>query len=186
MVGKPANVRNLVVVLGDQLSAASAAFDGFDPNQDVVLQMEVAEEATYIRQHKMRLAYFFSSMRHFREELIGRGFRTHYVEIDQPENTGSFTSEIVRLQRELKPDKMIMLEPGDWHVAAKLEKLPSLEVREDRSFFCSKSDFASFCIEHPKPHMPGLRSVNYLSLPSKRLCSSADESGERPVIFKFT
>lgn len=38
-----AGVRNLVVVLGDQLHADAAAFDGFDPALDAVLMMEVAE-----------------------------------------------------------------------------------------------------------------------------------------------
>lgn len=153
MVGKAAKVRHLVLVLGDQLDATSAAFDGFDPAEDVVLQMEVGEEATYIPQHRMRLAYFFSAMRHFREELIARGYRTHYIAIDAPENTGSFASEIVRLQRELGPDKTIVLEPGDWRVAAALGNMPSIEVRKDTSFLCSKAEFVDFCREHPTPHM---------------------------------
>ncbi|MFN5685983.1 cryptochrome/photolyase family protein, partial [Bradyrhizobium sp.] len=77
-MSKTAAVRHLVVVLGDQLDAESAAFDGFDPAQDVVLQMEVAEEATYVPQHKMRIAYFFAAMRHFRAELEARGRTVHY------------------------------------------------------------------------------------------------------------
>jgi len=65
-------LRNLVIVLGDQLDADSAAFDGFDPDCDAVLQMEVMEEATHVRQHKKRIAFFFSAMRHFRMELDAR------------------------------------------------------------------------------------------------------------------
>jgi (6-4)DNA photolyase len=68
-------VRNLVIVLGDQLDADSPAFDGFDAHHDLVLQMEVVEEATYVRQHKKRIAFFFSAMRHFRLELEARGRR---------------------------------------------------------------------------------------------------------------
>jgi len=68
-------LRHLVLVLGDQLDGESAAFDGFDPARDAVLQMEVREEATYIPQHKRRLAYFFSAMRHFRDEQRARGRR---------------------------------------------------------------------------------------------------------------
>ena len=51
--------RNLILVFGDQLDRDSAAFDGFDTSQDAVLMMEVKEEATYIPQHKIRLAFFF-------------------------------------------------------------------------------------------------------------------------------
>jgi deoxyribodipyrimidine photolyase-related protein len=34
-------VRHVVLVLGDQLDAGSAAFDGFDPARDAILQMVV-------------------------------------------------------------------------------------------------------------------------------------------------
>ena len=61
-------LRHLVLVLGDQLDSGSTAFDGFDPAHDGILQMEVREEPTYIRQHKRRLAFFFAAMRHFRDE----------------------------------------------------------------------------------------------------------------------
>jgi hypothetical protein len=39
-------LRHLVAVLGDQLDANSAALDGFDAEQDAILQMEVREEAS--------------------------------------------------------------------------------------------------------------------------------------------
>ena len=44
-------LRHLVLVLGDQMSLESSGFDGFDVNEDAVLMMEVAEEATYVPQH---------------------------------------------------------------------------------------------------------------------------------------
>jgi len=54
--------RNLVLVFGDQLDSSSTAFDDFDTGKDAVLMMEVKEEATYIPQHKIRLAFFFSAI----------------------------------------------------------------------------------------------------------------------------
>lgn len=143
-----------MVVFGDQLDAYSSAFDGFDPKQDAVLQMEVCEEATYIRQHKLRIAYFFSSMRHFREELIDRGRRSYYVEIDDPANTGTFEGEIERHRIELEPQKLIALEPGDWRVARKLRRFGNLiEIRPDRTFMCSSVKFSEFLADHPSPVM---------------------------------
>lgn len=67
------SLRNLVVVLGDQLDPDAAVFDDFDRQQDAVLMMEVAEEATYIPQHRIRLTLFFSAMRHFRDALRTNG-----------------------------------------------------------------------------------------------------------------
>ena len=40
--------RNLVIVLGDQLDAGSAAFDGLDPAADLVWMAEVAGESTKV------------------------------------------------------------------------------------------------------------------------------------------
>jgi len=55
-------MRNLVLILGDQLSTDSAAFDGFDNARDRVWMAEVAEEATKVRSHKARIALFLSAM----------------------------------------------------------------------------------------------------------------------------
>ena len=71
-------IRHLHVVLGDQLDGQSAVFDDFDPGQDAVWMAEVAHEATHVWCHKLRLAFFFSAMRHFRDELVGRGIRVEY------------------------------------------------------------------------------------------------------------
>lgn len=145
-------IRHLVVVLGDQCDADSAAFDGFDPAQDAVLQMEVAEEASYIPQHKMRIAFFFATMRHFRDELAKRGRDVHYVALDDPANSGRLDSEIARHQALLQPVKTIVLEPGDWRVREALRRLPQPpEIRTDRHFLCTTDAFKAFAERHPRP-----------------------------------
>ena len=135
--------------MGDQLDAQSAAFDGLDPARDAILQMEVREEATYVPQHKRRIAFFFSAMRHFHKEQLAKGRNAHYVKLDDPANTGSFTGEISRFAAVLKPAQIIVLEPGDWRVREALKTLPlNLELREDRHFLCSHADFDKFFDEH--------------------------------------
>jgi deoxyribodipyrimidine photolyase-related protein len=91
-----AKLRHLILVLGDQLHLESSAFDRFDANEDAVLMMEVAEEATYVPQHKMRLALFSSAMRHFRLALQDRGYPVYYVQLEDRENRGSFAKELGR------------------------------------------------------------------------------------------
>ena len=66
-------IRHLVLVLGDQLDARSAAFDGFDPASDVVWMTEVAAEAEHVWATKPHIAIFFSAMRHFRDRLQADG-----------------------------------------------------------------------------------------------------------------
>jgi deoxyribodipyrimidine photolyase-related protein len=143
-------LRNLVIVLGDQLDATSAAFDGFDPHTDAILQMEVREEATYIRQHKKRLVYFFSAMRHFRDEQRANGRQVFYSLIDDPQNTGTLAGEVQRWGAELTPKTMIVVEPGDWRLRQQLQSLNlNIVFREDRHFICSHEAFAAFTSHHP-------------------------------------
>lgn len=143
-------MRNLILVLGDQLDGASSAFDGFDQALDAILMMEVREEATYIAQHKKRLVMFFSAMRHFRDAQRGLGRTVHYVVLDDSENTGSFASEIRRFHELLQPERIVVMEPGDWRVREMLASLGrGIEIRPDLSFLCSRREFSEFAGEHP-------------------------------------
>ena len=65
----------LILVLGDQLDAASAAFDGFDAKKDVIWMAEVKHESAKVWSTKARIAVFLAAMRHFREALKARGWR---------------------------------------------------------------------------------------------------------------
>ena len=141
-----AKARHLVVVLGDQLNADSAAFDGFDRECDAVLMMEVAEEARYVPQHKIRLALFFSAMRHFRRALEDRGYRVHYATLEDDNNRGSFSEEIARWVHKTRPDRLILAHPGDFRVADAIRAAAAsldcdLEIRKDRHFLCDLEDF---------------------------------------------
>jgi deoxyribodipyrimidine photolyase-related protein len=142
-------VRHLVVVLGDQLDGQSAAFDGFDNARDVVLQMEVKEEASYIPQHRRRLALFFAAMRHFRDEQRAGGRQVAYSSLDDKANRGSLATELQRHARQLRPERIILLEPGDWRVRAQLADLPlPIEFRADRHFLCQRDAFNAFADRH--------------------------------------
>lgn len=148
-MSRPPPIRHLVLVLGDQLDSASAAFDGFDRARDAVLMMEVREEATYIPQHKLRVAFFFAAMRHFRDALRDAGRVVHYVALDDPANTGSFATEVVRWAKALAPERIIVLAPGDWRVRARLTGLDlPIEIRADRHFLCSHQTFNGFLDTH--------------------------------------
>ncbi|MEO0363777.1 MAG: cryptochrome/photolyase family protein, partial [Pseudomonadota bacterium] len=72
--------KTLILILGDQLShgLASLKADADAP----VLMAEVAAEATYVRHHKKKIAFIFSAMRHFAEELREAGREVDYVKLD--------------------------------------------------------------------------------------------------------
>ena len=141
--------RNLVLVFGDQLDSGSAAFNAFDTGKDAVLMMEVKEESTYIPQHKIRLAFFFSAMRHFAEVLKDRGCAVYYVTLDDPNNRGSFETEITRWVHKIQPQRIICVRPGDFRVLECVQTTAKslnceLDVRPDRHFMSTINDFKAF------------------------------------------
>ncbi len=139
-------VRHLVLVLGDQLNADATAFDGFEPKRDVVWMAEVAEESTHVWSSKPRTVVFLSAMRHFRAALEQRGWRVHYGALDDADNTQTLAGELARAVRTLRPEKLIVTEPGDWRVGQALAAAAErggleLEVRTDRHFLATREDF---------------------------------------------
>jgi deoxyribodipyrimidine photolyase-related protein len=177
-------VRNLVLVLGDQLDFCSAAFDGFDDAADAILMVEVREEANVmpmpasnpLRMHKSKLGFFFSAMRHFRDAQRENGRRVFYSALDDADNLGSFAAEIPRRIAELKPEHLRVLQPGDYRVEAAIEKLDrKIEICEDRHFFCGSDDAKTFFNAHPNAVME-----NFYRMMRRRLGIMIDQN-DKPV-----
>ncbi len=129
----------LIPVLGDQLSPSLSALDGIDPAGAVVLMTEVADETTYVRHHRRKIAFILSAMRHHAAALRGAGWQVRYVALDDPDNTGSFTGEIARAVSELAPDRIVATEAGEWRVLAMQEAWETLfgipvDIRPDTRF----------------------------------------------------
>ena len=138
--------RNLVLVLGDQLDSQSPALSDFDARRDVVGMAEVVEESKHVPSHKVRIAFFLSAMRHFRDELKARKFKVHYAELDDELNTGTLAGELARAIPLFKPEKLVIVEPGDFRVRKSLmaeaeRHRLTLEIRPDTHFFSSRDDF---------------------------------------------
>ena len=139
--------KNLRFVLGDQLNRRVSSLIDVDPERDVVLLVEVREEATYVRHHKQKIVFLFSAMRHFAVELEAEGVAVDYVTLDAPGNTRSFTGELERALARHAPARVVVTEPGEWRVWAMMqdwrERLPvPVEIRDDNRFLCPRADFA--------------------------------------------
>ncbi len=143
----PEPVRNLILVLGDQLDEESAAFEDFDEKKDAVWMAEVGEESTKVWSHKARIALFLSARRHFRDSLEKRGFRVVYRRLDDPENEGGLASELRAAVERLKAKRLILVEPGEWRVRKDLQETArdldlEIEIKPDSHFLCSREEFA--------------------------------------------
>jgi deoxyribodipyrimidine photolyase-related protein len=143
-----AELRSLVLVLGDQLDLDAAAFDGFDARHDAVWMAEVAEESTHVWSSKPRTALFLAAMRHFALALHASGRPLHYARLDAPGNAASLAAQLEVDIRRLRPAGLVMTAPGDWRVLQAIRSVAEahgvpLEIREDRHFFVTVREFAA-------------------------------------------
>ncbi len=141
-------LRDLIVVLGDQLDLGAAAFDSFDTGCDAVWMAEAADESTHVWSSKSRTALFLSSMRHFALALKAAGRTTHYSRLDAVGTAGSLQAQLQADVLRLRPVRLVMTAPGDWRVLQAIKAVAAanglpLDIREDRHFFCSVRDFAA-------------------------------------------
>jgi deoxyribodipyrimidine photolyase-related protein len=151
-------VGGLAIVLGDQLNPDANALKGLDTPRDAILMMEVNEESTHVPSHKQRTVLFLSAMRHFARDLARRGYRVHYIRLEDPDNTQSFGDEIERAVRDLKPDHLLCTHPGEWRVKNLMEEATkasgvTLEVQPDRHFLVDLEDFDAWMGGRKQPIM---------------------------------
>ena len=151
-------MRNLIVILGDQLNLDASAFDGFDPALDLIWMAEVEEESTHVWSSKPRIAVFLAAMRHFRAKLETRQWPCAYRVLEDPENRGALAAELDLAIQRHSPAQLIMTAPGDWRVLQAIRQVAQqhhvpLDVRDDRSFFSTVREFASFAAGRAQPRM---------------------------------
>ncbi len=143
-----AELRHLVIVLGDQLDLDAAAFDGFDAAHDAVWMAEVADESTHVWSSQPRSVMFLAAMRHFAQALREAGRPLRYTTLDDPTNHGCLQAQLHADIERLRPTGLVMTAPGDWRVlqaikAVALAHALPLDIREDRHFYCSVREFAA-------------------------------------------
>ncbi|MGE4313545.1 MAG: cryptochrome/photolyase family protein [Pseudobdellovibrionaceae bacterium] len=142
-------MKTLRLVLGDQLTHTLASLEDASPSEDVILICEVMAEATYVKHHKKKIAFLFSAMRHFAKELEDKGFKVRYVRLDDPQNGGSFRSEVERAVKDVQPDQICLTFPGEYRVLEEMKTWQTdfgipVEIREDTRFLCSPNAFAKW------------------------------------------
>jgi deoxyribodipyrimidine photolyase-related protein len=150
------SLRNLILVLGDQLDAASSAFVGFDPKLDAIWMAEVEEESTHVMSSKQRITLFLSAMRHFAQFLQTKKWPVLYTALDSQSKAGSLSSELEKTILLKKPQHLIMVMPGESRVLTSLQSVAAkhqlnLEIRDDSHFLCTPEEF--------KKHIAGRKQI---------------------------
>ncbi|MBL8513621.1 MAG: cryptochrome/photolyase family protein [Betaproteobacteria bacterium] len=139
-------IRDLVVVLGDQLDVHSSALDGAGPADDMVWMAEVQEESTHVWSSKPRTAFFLAAMRHFAEALRAQGWRVEYARLGTHAHASVGAALDAGIARH-QPHRVVMTEAGDWRVenaikAACARAGVPLDIRADAHFFATRAEFA--------------------------------------------
>ena len=140
-------IRNLYLILGDQLDRESAVFDEFDPARDALWMAEVRAESTKVWSHQIRTAYFLSAMRHFAQEMRDKGYPLYYRTLADTAGIDSFGGVLDKDLRALQPGKVRLVHPGEYGVLQEIRKSVTnadlqLELLVDRHFVCTADDFA--------------------------------------------
>ncbi len=147
--GSILQTNQLILIMGDQLSHNISSLQNADKQASRILMMEVFEEATYVLHHKKKIAFLFSAMRHFAEELKQSGWQVDYVKLDDSGNSGSFTGEIERTIQKHKPTSICATEPSEWRVKQEVEKWPdtfgiTVDILPDDRFIATHVEFGSW------------------------------------------
>jgi deoxyribodipyrimidine photolyase-related protein len=104
------------------------------------------DEATYVRHHPKKIAFLFTAMRHFSEELKAKNYTVRYITLDDSGNTGSFEGEVRRALQDTGAKQIIVTEPGEYRVLKTFESwidtlgVP-IHIAPDTRFLCSINAF---------------------------------------------
>lgn len=139
----------LRLILGDQLNTRISSLEDCDKAADTLLLCEVWEEATYVKHHKKKIAFLFSAMRHFAQELEEAGYNVTYIKLTDNDNSGSFRGEVQRALDASSYEKLVVTEPGEWRVLEDMRGwgdafgMP-VEMRKDTRFLVEQDWFAEW------------------------------------------
>lgn len=141
--------RHAILLLGDQLSLSLDCFKQADKDSDVILMMEVQEEAAYVPHHVHKIIFTFSAMRHFAQQLQQKGYKVFYLPIDDPRNQQSLDKNIYQFLNENTVEALILTEPGEFRIQEKFAAWSTsltipVEVEVDTRFYCSRQAFADW------------------------------------------
>jgi deoxyribodipyrimidine photolyase-related protein len=136
---------NLLLVLADQCAPGLVALKEADRESDVIVMAEVADEASYVPHHPKKIAFLFSVMRHFADRLRAEGWNVAYTRLDDPENTGSITGELLRRADQYGATRVIATEPGEFRLIEALQDAPlDVVLHEDDRFIATHQEFETW------------------------------------------
>jgi len=142
-------MRNLIYILGDQLSVNISSLEDFDKKHDAILFTEIWDETNYAPHHQKKLVLILSAMREFADLLRQQNYKVFYKKLDDKNNLKSFDIELQNFINQHKPQKIILTEPSEYRVLKLFNNFFEThkiahEIRNDSRFICSHHEFTSY------------------------------------------
>jgi deoxyribodipyrimidine photolyase-related protein len=140
---------NLCLLLGDHLNLKMSSLSNIDKKTDRVLLCEVKEEATYVKHHKVKIAFLFSAMRHFAILLRDEGYTVDYVRYDDEVNKGSLLRQVEHLVKLHNITSVTVAKPGEYRLFQDVSSWSStlniaVSITPDNRFMASEQDFSDW------------------------------------------
>ncbi len=135
----------LRLILGDQLSHNIPTLND-TKEDDLVLMAELRDEATYVKHHKKKIAFIFSAMRHFADELKAAKLNLRYIQFNELQDCTSFTDIIKNELNKSTYDEVVVTEPGEYRLLDEFINLEGkigipVSIYEDNRFIATEDEF---------------------------------------------
>ena len=142
-------MQTLCLLLGDQLSLNMSSLASIDKDNDRVLMCEVKAEATYVKHHKVKIAFLFSAMRHFAKTLAEQGYTVDYIQYHDPVNQGSLLKQVEHTISTYDIGKVVIAKPGEYRLSQEMDSWQSVLSKEvvvtpDNRFMASEDEFSQW------------------------------------------
>ena len=139
-------MRNLCVILADQLNQEISSLNNFNKDLDEILICELKKNFNDNNHHKKKIVYQISCMRHFGIEMDALGFKVNYLKLNDPNNKDSYASEILDLIGKKGIDRIIVTESSSHDEMESIKQWQGIigldvEIRKNDLFMCDKKEF---------------------------------------------
>lgn len=114
-----------VWILGDQLSLRAGSLRDRDPDETVVFMVESLTRARRLPYHKQKIAFLWSAMRHFADELRELGYTVDYHQAQ-----ASYRPALERHLKRYRPSRVRIMDPSEHGRGSALEALVGAEGAE--------------------------------------------------------
>jgi len=162
---------SLRIILGEQLSPGISCLDGYDHQYDTVLMIEALEDISNVFYHKKKIAFLLSSMRHFSCHLTTNGYNVTYIKLDDPENTGSFKTEVERAIAKYSSDRIICTFTSEYSLLTEMRSWESrfglpVEIRDNNQYLFSPKQFEKWTEGRKE-----IRKRDFYQVVRKKICA---------------